>query len=81
MSAWATTRGRPYEIIFMRPNNNLPVCFLLGTQVNPFPNPIPGVVSPCDKQKFTDKQAITTIRTKAAGCGEAAHFPCQKHGK
>ena len=23
ISVWATTRGRPYEIIFMQPNNNL----------------------------------------------------------
>ena len=30
ISVWATTRGRPYEIIFMQPNNNLPICFLLG---------------------------------------------------
>ena len=50
ISAWETTRGRPYEIIFMRLNDNLTVCFLLGHLVSPFPNPIPGVVSPCDKQ-------------------------------
>ena len=26
-------------------------------------------------------EAVTAIRTKAALCGEAAHFPCHKHGK
>ena len=52
ISAWASTRGRPYEIIFMRLNDNLTVCFLLGHLVSPFPNPIPGVVSSCDKQQF-----------------------------
>ena len=111
ISVWATTQGRPYEIIFMRLNDSLPVCFLLGhranpfpnpypgsgvalrqtiiysptscsgTRVNPFPNHIPGVVSPRDKQLFTDIQAVTAIRTKAAVCGKAADFPCQKHGK
>ena len=52
ISAWATTRGRPYEIIFMQPNNNLPVCFLLEHSGNSFPNTFPGEVSPCDKQQF-----------------------------
>ena len=42
ISAWATTRGRPYEIIFMQPNNNLPVCFLLGHPGKPIPEPYPG---------------------------------------
>ena len=26
-------------------------------------------------------EAVTAIRTKAVVCGEAAHFPCHKHGK
>ena len=42
ISAWATTRGRPYEIIFMQPNNNLPVCFLLGHPGKPIPEYFPG---------------------------------------
>ena len=50
ISAWATTRGRPYEIIFMQTTNNLPSCSLLGHSGNPSPNPIPALVSPCDKQ-------------------------------
>ena len=43
ISAWATTRGRPYEIIFMQPNNNLPVCFLLGHSGKPIPEPYLGI--------------------------------------
>ena len=42
ISAWATTRGRPYEIILMQPNNNLPVCFLLGHPGKPIPEYFPG---------------------------------------
>ena len=42
ISAWATTRGRPYEIIFMQPNNNLPVCFLLGHPGKSIPESYPG---------------------------------------
>ena len=38
ISAWATTRGRPYEIIFMQPNNNLTVCSLLGHSDKSFVN-------------------------------------------
>ena len=43
ISAWATTRGRPYEIIFMQSNNNLPVCFLLGHPGKPIPEPYLGI--------------------------------------
>ena len=42
ISAWATTRGRPYEIIFMLPNNNLPVCFLLDHPGKLIPESYPG---------------------------------------
>ena len=42
ISAWATTRGRPYEIIFMRLNDNLTVCFLLGHSGKFNPEPYPG---------------------------------------
>ena len=42
ISAWATTRDRPYEIIFMRLNDNLTVCFLLGHSDKPIPEPYPG---------------------------------------
>ena len=42
ISAWATTRDRPYEIIIMRPNNNLTVCFLLGHSGKFNPEPFPG---------------------------------------
>ena len=42
ISAWATTRGRPYEIIFMRLNDNLTVCFLLDHPGKPIPEPYPG---------------------------------------
>ena len=42
ISAWATTRGRPYEIIFMRLNDNLTVCFLLGHSGKPIPEYFPG---------------------------------------
>ena len=42
ISAWATTRGRPYEINFMRPNDNLTVCFLLGHSGKLIPEPYPG---------------------------------------
>ena len=42
ISAWATTRDRPYEIIFMRLNDNLTVCFLLGHPGKPLPESYPG---------------------------------------
>ena len=42
ISAWATTRGRPYEIIFMRLNDNLTVCSLLDHPGKPIPEPYPG---------------------------------------
>ena len=42
ISVWATTRGRPYKIIFVQPNNNLPVCFLLGRPGKPIPEPYLG---------------------------------------
>ena len=42
ISAWATTRGRPYEIIIMRLKNNLTFCFLLGHSGKPIPEYFPG---------------------------------------
>ena len=42
ISVWATTWGRPYEIHFMRPNNNLTVCFLPGHPGKPIPESYPG---------------------------------------
>ena len=43
ISVWATTWGRPYEIHFMRPNNNLTVCFLPGHPGKPISEPYPGI--------------------------------------
>ena len=86
ISAWATTRGRPYEIIFMQPNNNLPVCFLLGHPGKSIPESYPGsgvATRPASRVPTVTYsiQARSAIFRKAAGCGEAAHFPRPKRGK
>ena len=101
ISAWATTRGRPYKIIFMQPNNNLPVCFLLGHSDNPIPeyfhrsgvamrpnNNLLQIPADTACRVATVTYSITysiqvrsAIFRKAAVCGEAAQFPCLKHGK
>ena len=71
---------------FQPTNNNLPPDFLLGHPGKLIPEPYPGsgvALRPASRVPTVTYsiQARSAIFRKAAVCGEAAHFPCRKHGK